>query len=301
MRKEHNAMSDEEILSDRLTSHQIFQRVIVDADEEISRDKKELFFSSLAAGFAITLTFLLYVQVYNTVGGDSITRALLYPLGFVFIILGNYQLFTENTLPPVALILERMASLPALLVMWSLVLFGNILGVTLGALTIAYGGIFSPSAVETAISLGQEGIQTGFITTFIKAVFAGLVVAGVVWLDFSFRDSISRLVLIYIAFLAIPLGGLYHIVVSTAEVVFLLAIGEATFINSLINFLLPVLLGNIFGGVILVTVVNYFQTSDYIQSDSSIRLGLREWLFTYDDGRSLEELEELKEEGRLWE
>lgn len=136
--------------------------------------------------------------------------------------------------------------------------------------------------------------QTGFVTTLIRAIFASLVVSGVVWLDFSFRDSICRLVLIYIAFLPIPLGSLYHIVVSTAEVVFLLLMGEATFINSLINFLLPVLLGNIFGGVILITVVNYSQTSGYIQSDLSIRLGPREWLFTYDDGCSLKELEELK-------
>lgn len=60
----------EELLDDRFTSHQIFERIIVDADEEISRGKRELFFSSLAAGFAITLTFLLYVSMYDTFGSD---------------------------------------------------------------------------------------------------------------------------------------------------------------------------------------------------------------------------------------
>lgn len=281
---------NEELLSDRLTSRQIFERVLVDADEEISRGSRELFFSSLAAGFSITLTFLLYVTMYDSVGGESVHRAILYPLGFIFIILGNYQLFTENTLPPVALTLERISSVPALLAMWLVVLSGNFLGVILGSATLAYTGVFSPSAVDTAIKIGTMGVETGIVPTFFKGVFAGLIVAGVVWLDFSFKDSISRLVLIYIAFLAIPLGGLFHVVVSTAEVTFLVFLGELSLIVGLSNFIIPVLFGNIFGGVILVTVVNYFQTSSYIKQNADDRLSIKAWLFSYDTGHNKYEI-----------
>ncbi len=93
-------------------------------------------------------------------------------------------------------------------------------------------------------------------------MFAGLIVAGVVWVDYSLRDSISRLVLIYIAFLAIPFGNLYHVVVSATEMFYLVFIGELALSVGLWQFVLPVLLGNSVGGVVLVTVVNYFHTTE---------------------------------------
>lgn len=281
---------NDEMLQDRFTSHEIFERVIVHADEEISRGTRELLFSSVAAGFSITLTFILYVSLYATYGSESILSAALYPLGFVFIILGNYQLFTENTLPPVALIFERMASIPALLYMWLTVLLGNFTGGVLGAVIISQSGILSSDEISAAIEIGTKGIETGVVPTFFNGVFAGLVVAGVVWLDFSFENSISRLILIYLAFISIPVGDFFHVVVSSVELSYLILIGEAAVLNGITSFILPVLLGNIVGGVFLVTIVNYFQTSSYIQEDASRRLSFKDWFSTYDTGRQKEEI-----------
>lgn len=286
-------LSQSAVLRDRFTSHEIFERVIVDADEEISRSFRELFFSGLAAGFAITLTVLLYASMTHAAGGIPIVGALLYPIGFVYIILGNYQLYTENTLPPVALVIERMASVPAMLGMWSVVLLGNVAGGALGAMALAYGGVFSPEAAQTAVDIGMSGVETDWVPLFFKAMFAGLIVAGVVWLDFSVTSATARFLLIYMAFLAIPLGNLFHVVVASTEVVYLVLEGQVGLLYGAYNFALPVLLGNTFGGVLLVTIVNYFQTPDYIQEDPSKRLGLKQWLFTWDRGRDLEELEQM--------
>lgn len=186
--------------------------------------------------------------------------------------------------------MERIASLPALIGMWSLVLLGNITGATMGAAVLAFGGVFSPSEVATATSIGMAGINTPALPTFLRAVFAGLIVAGVVWLDFGFREAAPRLLLIYVAFLSIPMTGLFHVVVSSTEVMFLVFNGEVALLTGLTSFLIPVLLGNIVGGVVLVTVVNYFQTSSYVQDDQSLRLGLRDWLLTYNTGRTKEEI-----------
>ncbi|MFT4911374.1 MAG: formate/nitrite transporter FocA (FNT family), partial [Natronomonas sp.] len=86
--------------------------------------------------------------------------------------------------------------------------------------------------------------------------------AGVVWLDFAARDTISRFFLVYIAFLLIPLADLFHVVVSFTELMYLVFLGEAALLPGLVGFVLPVLLGNTIGGVVLVTVVNYFQTTE---------------------------------------
>ncbi|MFB6269303.1 MAG: formate/nitrite transporter family protein [Halobacterium sp.] len=279
------------VVRDRFTSNEIFQRIIAAADEEITSGSRELFFSALAAGFAITITFMLYVSLTATTGGDPVLSALLYPLGFIYIIIGGYQLYTENTLPPVALTLERLASIPALLRNWSEVLAGNFLGGALGAAALAFGGVISPEAAYVAASLAQKGVETPWWSLFSKAAFAGLIVAGVVWVEYAARDTISRMAVVYIAFLAIPLGGLYHSVVSFTEMTYLVLQGDLAIGTGLWEFVTPVLLGNTIGGVVLVTVVNYFQTTEHRLASARFegadrQLSAREWLYGGFVGRS---------------
>ena len=283
--------SEGAVVQDRFSSDEIFQRIIAAADEEITSGWRELFFAGVAGGLAITVTFLVYASMTASTGGDPILSVLLYPIGFIYIIIGGYQLYTENTLPPVALTLERLASIPALLRNWTIVLLGNFTGGALGALVLAFTGVFSPEAADAALYLSQKGVDEAAWNLFFKGAVAGLIVAGVVWVEYAARDTISRLVVVYLAFLVIPLANLYHSVVSFTEMIFLLAQGEVAASIGMTDFVLPVLLGNTVGGVVLVTVVNYYQTSEHrlgkIGEGRSInRLSNREWVFGHYAGRS---------------
>ncbi|GAA0518117.1 Formate/nitrite transporter FocA, FNT family [Halorubrum aquaticum] len=287
-----------EAVRDRFSSDEVFQRIIAAADEEVTSGSRELFFSGVAAGLAITITFLLYVSLTAATDGHPILSVLLYPLGFIYIIIGGYQLYTENTLPPVALTLERLASLPTLLRHWGIVLAGNFTGGAFGAIVLSYGGVFSGDTVESAIYVSSGGLEVGFWPLFFKAAMAGLIVAGVVWVGFASTDSVTRLLVVYLAFLAIPLGNLYHVVVSFTEVLYLLFAGTLglydgglTLYGGLVGFVLPVLLGNTIGGVVLVTLVNYFQTSEERLEEARFegmtrRLTVPEWVLGRAAGRS---------------
>ncbi|MEF8779913.1 MAG: formate/nitrite transporter family protein [Haloferacaceae archaeon] len=278
-----------EVVPDRFSSDEVFQRVVADADHEITSGIRELFFSGVAAGFAITITYLVYAST-ATKTESGVVAALLYPLGFIYIIIGGYQLYTENTLPPVALTLERLASIPALLRHWSVVLAGNFAGGALGAAALAYGGVFGPEAADVAIGLAEKGIATPAWDLFFKATFAGLIVAGVVWMDFAARDTTSRVIVVYLAFLAIPLGDLFHVVVSFTEATYLMLVGDLALAVGMTEFVIPVLVGNTLGGVVLVTIVNYYQTSDRrleIERFEHVRrLSTREWVLGNLAGRS---------------
>ncbi|SDC25244.1 formate/nitrite transporter family protein [Natrinema hispanicum] len=279
------------VVRDRFSSDEIFQRIVAAADEEITSGSRELFFSALAAGFAITITFLLYASLTASTDGHPILSKLLYPLGFIYIIIGGYQLYTENTLPPVALTLERLASIPALLRHWSIVLAGNFTGGALGAVALSWGGVFDEPAATAAMELAEKGVATPWWALFSKAAFAGLIVAGVVWIVYASQDTISRLVVVYMAFLAIPLGNLFHVVVSFTEMVYMVLAGELALVVGVTEFVLPVLLGNTIGGIVLVTVVNYFQTSERRLESARFegadrQLSIREWLFGSRAGRS---------------
>jgi formate/nitrite transporter FocA (FNT family) len=279
------------VVRDRFSTDEVFQRIVAAADEEITSTRRELFFSGLAAGFAVTITFLMYASGTAATGGDPILSQLLYPLGFIYIILGGYQLYTENTLPPVALVLERLVSLPKLLGKWLTVLVGNFAGGALGAVAVATTGVFSSSTARVAVDIALTGVRTPWTTLFFKATFAGLIVAGVVWVDYASRETTSRLLVVYLAFFAIPFANLYHVVVSFTEVVYLVVLGELALATGLVEFVLPVLLGNTVGGVALVTAVNYFQTTkDRLESarfnGPERQLSVREWFLGGLVGRS---------------
>ena len=289
-----------DVIADMFSSDEVFQRIVADADHEITSGTRELFFSALAGGFAITITLLVYASMYAKTDG-GVVSALLYPIGFVYIIIGGYQLYTENTLPPVALTLERLASIPALFRHWSIVLAGNFAGGAVGAVALAVGGVLEPEAAAAAAGFARHGVyDVTRLRLFFKGAFAGLVVAGVVWVNFAARDTVTRLLTVYLAFLVVPLGDLFHVVVSFTEAAFLVLVGDLGVVLALTDFVVPVLLGNTLGGVVLVTVVNYYQTTERrletARFENVRQLSVREWLLGGLAGRSYVPLVDTVEE-----
>ena len=269
---------------DRFSSEEVFQRIVASADEEVSTGTRELLFSGLAAGFAIVLTFLAHAVGSAQFPNNTLLGSLLYPIGFMYIILGRYQLYTENTLPPVALVLTRLASLPLVARVWTVVLVGNVLGAALGAFVLANTHVLSPAAMAAGAEFTKSGLDTAWWDVFYKALFAGWLVAGVVWLDHAVRDSVARLLLIYVVFYTISVTELYHVVTSAADALFYVFVGEGALLTVAYEFWLPVLLGNTIGGVVLVALVNYGQAER--QRFPEVReLSTREWLFSWRGGR----------------
>ncbi|RKD98429.1 formate/nitrite transporter family protein [Halopiger aswanensis] len=269
---------------DRFSADEIFERVLASADEEIAISKQRLFFSGLAAGFAIVLTFLGHSIGATMFPENSFLSAILYPIGFIYIILGQYQLYTEETLPPVALVLARIASLPLLLRVWIVVIIGNVVGAALGAYLIANGGVLDPEATQVGAEFARTGLEHGWWAVFNRALFAGWLVAGVVWLDHASRDTISRLLLIYVIFYMIAAAELFHVITAACEVFYYLFVVDGASLAVVHEFWLPVFLGNTVGGVFLVTLVNYAQVEQQRFPDIRV-LSVRELLFTWRGGK----------------
>jgi formate/nitrite transporter FocA (FNT family) len=271
-------------VGDRFSSEEIFQRVLATADEEVSTGTRELLFSGLAAGFAIVVTFVGHAAVSAYFPNNTLLGSLLYPIGFVYIILGRYQLYTENTLPPVALVLARLASLPLMARVWAVVLVGNVLGAALGVFVLANSHVLSPAAMSAGADFTRTALEAGWWDKFFKALFAGWLVAGVVWLNHAVTDSVARLLLIYIVFYTIAAAELYHVVVTSADALFSVFVGDFGLLAVAYEFWLPVLLGNTVGGVFLVALVNYGQT-ERRRFPEVRELSTREWLFSWRGGR----------------
>ncbi|WP_160133435.1 formate/nitrite transporter family protein [Halococcus salsus] len=273
-----------EAIRDRFSGDEVFERVVATASYEFSCSDRQLFLSGLAAGLSIVLSFLTRATVVATIPGPAgeVLSYLLYPIGFVFIVIGGYQLFTENTLTPVTLVLTRIASVPLLLRVWGIVLVANLLGAIAGGFLLAETPIFTPEAARAATEIGHHALDTPWFGLFFKGLIAGWLVAGMVWVTHAVRESTARVVLVVFIMALIPANGLFHCIIATCEA-FYVAFGSSVgFATALLGVTLPITLGNTVGGVILVALLNYGHTQNSSLDESERRdfkLQWFEWLF----------------------
>ncbi len=273
-------------VSDLFSTDEIFHRVLATAEDEFSRSARLLFLSGLAAGLSIGLTFLTRAVLTGLMPEDTthLFGNLLYPIGFVFIVLGRYQLFTENTLTPVTLVVTRRASLPHLLKVWGVVFTANVLGAACVAFLFSRTSVFGPESAAAAYAFGEHALTLAWGALFFKGVIAGWLVAGMVWLIHAARDTIGRFVIVYFIMFIVPSTDLFHCVIGACEIFYYVFEGGTTVGTALGSFLAPVTLGNTVGGVILVALLNYAQTSDDRFWDREM-ISWREWFLGQDDGK----------------
>ena len=281
----HNAPSEGSTIRDFFSFEEIFARVLSVADHELEASNRYLFWSGLGAGAALGLTFLARV-VFVEASGEAtpgIVGNLLYPVGFLIIVLGRYQLFTENTLTPVVLVLVKLASVANLLRLWLVVLVANMIGAVGVAALLAYFDVLDPPRLEKAVEIGRHAYEKGWFDIFSKAIIAGWIVAAMVWLMHACKDTVSRVLLVWILMYFIGVGGFFHVITSSVEVFFLaFRESDVDLLPLLLSFVLPVLLGNTIGGVTFVAVLNYALFAEH--KDSRLferygdRLNWRDWL-----------------------
>ena len=268
-------------VDDFFSTDDIFRRVLATAIHELERPTGTFIWGALAAGLIVGFSFLARVVVSAEVPeASALVGNLLYPIGFIFVILGRYPLYTENTLTPVTLALTRFSSLGDLVRIWGLSYLPNLAGAFLFALMLARAGVLDPDAAEVARGIGEHLLEARWSEAFARAVLAGWLLAGLVWLVHAARDTIARLVLVWLVIYLQVSAGLYHCIVGSTEVLYAVLVGSSSFGAYLSDFLVPVTLGNTVGGVVFVAVLNWaqFSADKGHGSDLGPRLSWREWV-----------------------
>ena len=243
------------------TAGEILETVVEDGREELGRASAGLAFSGLAAGLNISFGATALAVVGAATGSIGLLAMLFYPIGFLIVILGRSQLFTENTITPVTVVLTQLSNIPNMLRLWVVVFIFNVLGAIIFAATVVYADLLGPTALKLLLDEVAIKLDYGFWNTFLKAVFGGWLVALIAWLVAAVKDTISQIFFVYALALLIPVGGLTHCIAGSTEVLISTFAGEATFVEYLGLFLLPTTLGNIVGGIVLVTLLNYGQVA----------------------------------------
>ncbi|MFC6792372.1 formate/nitrite transporter family protein [Methylobacterium komagatae] len=257
----------------RPDAYVLHEAIRLGGDEELRRHGGALFLSAFAAGLSIALSLIVPgVLKTHLPEGDwtKIITSMGYSVGFLVVVLGRQQLFTENTITPVLPLLHdrSVKTLWRVLRLWTIVLVGNLLGTLAIATLIAHSGAFEPSMQKAFAEISHDAIAHDFGATFVKAVFAGWMIALMVWF-LPATGSAAPFIIMLMTWL-VSLCSLAHVVAGSVESFYLVVTGAATLADYGWRFLLPTLLGNLFGGTALVAVLNYGQVAPEVEETREV-------------------------------
>jgi formate/nitrite transporter FocA (FNT family) len=256
-----NGSSQVQTELDRPTADEIYEQVSRNARHELDRAALGLFISGLAGGITMGLTALSTSIVIAQLGLSPVSRFvadLLYPIGFIAVILGRAQLFTENTLYPVALMLAERRHGWRTLRLWAIVLPSNVLGAFLFALLAVRTGALRPEFVTAMTRMGVEAAVVTTSHVFWSAVIGGWIIALVAWLVSGSHSITGSVMLIWLLTFVVGLGGFAHCIATSGEILAAI-LDHQLAVSRYFAWLVPATLGNICGGVLLVTLLEYGQ------------------------------------------
>ncbi|MGH9516237.1 MAG: formate/nitrite transporter family protein [Terriglobales bacterium] len=245
----------------RLTAHEIFDVAKDGARSEVKRPWRALAFSGLAGGMTLGLTAIAVAAVRSLIGDggwQELVAYAFYPIGFIAVIIGRQQLFTENTLYPVILVLDERKYLKSTLRLWAVVFGSNIAGALTFAALCSFTPALKPEIRAQLVELGNQAVQGSFGHLFWSGVVGGWLIALVAWMVSASHWTIGQVAMIWLLTFVVGAGHFAHCIVTSCEILSAAMAGPVS-AGDYLHWLLPATLGNIAGGVGIVSVLNYGQ------------------------------------------
>ena len=239
--------------------HEVIRR---QGDDELDRPAVSLMWSGLVGGVAISAS-LLGKSVFEAHLPDAEWRPAVssigYALGFLVVILGRLQLFTESTLSAVIPVATKLTggNVARLLRLWAIVFLANMAGTLLVAWLTQAQWIGTPETSAAMLETSREALKHQGWAGVRAGIPAGFLIAAVAWSLPAGRRQEFWIVLFFTYF--ISLGGFAHVVAGSCEAWMLWTAGEVGFGTAFVGMILPALLGNILGGTAIFALLAHAQ------------------------------------------
>ena len=246
------------------TSYREILRIeIQEGLSELNRSSVGLALSGLSAGLDIGFGPFLMVALISTAEGTfsaatiHILTANAYAVGFVIVVLGRSELFTEHTTLAVIPVLHGEASVAELARLWGIVYVANVVGATLFAGFVVLVGPSLGAVEPFAFGVLADHLVARPSVTLAGGVLAGWLMGLMTWLVAAGRNTISQIVFVWLVALTIGMGYLPHSIAGTVEVLFAVFAGQGATLADFGTFLLWSTVGNAIGGTVFVALLKY--------------------------------------------
>lgn len=242
------------------TAKVVHEAIRLEGTEELERPSSSIGWSGFAAGLTMGCSMLgqgiLQSRLPDTPWRELVS-AFGYTTGFVFVTMGRQQLFTETTLTVMLPVLHKTHGMADVLRYWGIVFAANIVATLLFAAAATIPGLFQPDTLGAFTQLGVKAAEPGFLGVLIKGVFAGWLIALMVWL-MPASASARFFVIVAVTWL-IGAAHFSHVIAGSVETGFAAMQGAIGWQDYLVSFLIPALIGNSIGGVVFVALLNHAQ------------------------------------------
>ena len=224
-----------------------------------------LFISALSGGLDVGFSTFIGAAVLTLLpaGGEALflQRLMLgasYAIGFILVVLGRSELFTEQTTLAVLPVLHGSADLRQLGRLWGIVYAGNLVGAAIFAAIAALAGPALGAIDHAAFAhIAARTVSPEGWVIFVSGALAGWLMGLLSWLVSAARDTIGQLLVVVVITGSIGFLGLHHSIVGTTEVLAGIFAGGPVTLVSFMRFLALATVGNAFGGVVFVAVLKY--------------------------------------------
>lgn len=242
----------------------ILSEQISEALETYRRSNAGTFYSSLIAGLEIGFSYLLLCSFFTFFSprySEEVVfklMAMVYPAGFILVVLGRSLLFTEQTSLLSLPFFHGKESIGSLLKLWGTVIAGNMIGGFVISLVLLWIGpqlhIFDHLAVEK-IAVHITSFSGHVI--FVSGILAGWLMGLLSWLLTSTKDTISKIVIIALITSIMAFTNLHHSIIGNIEVFSGLVSSAKITFSDYALFQVMALLGNAVGGFVFVGLFKY--------------------------------------------
>jgi len=234
---------------------------IVAEIEEVSVKKAGLPTARACSLGVMAGAFIALAAVAATFGNAYVGKlagACIFPAGLVLVVLGGAELFTGNNLMAIGLFSGKIGW-RGLFKNWLLVFFGNFVGAGLVSLIVVLSGVMDGIG-ETVIATAAAKMEIPFFEALLRGVLCNFLVCMAVWMAFSAKTVGGKIAAIFFPVMMFVLCGFEH---SVANMYYLpagilmnefsgMGVQGLEMTSFLLNNLLPVTIGNVIGGAILV-------------------------------------------------
>ena len=271
----------EELRVDAYSPPEIAKRIAAIAEKKSGLDFFRMFVLAILAGVFIALGAEFYTLVVHdsglAFGLNSLVGGLAFCLGLILVVVAGAELFTGNTLVVMGFI-EGKVNARQLLKGWSIVYLGNFVGALVMVLLMYYTtqwGFHDAMVGGKALLIANTKVNMSFLEAFTRGILCNVLVCLAIWLAFSGRSTIDKIVAVIFPITAFVASGFEH---SVANMYFIpmgialkgqpdvlaaaqgmvgqpIMLGNLTIAGFFVKNLLPVTLGNIIGGSLLVGVI----------------------------------------------
>lgn len=190
-------------------------------------------------------------------GLSKFAFAAAFPVGLMLVVICGAELFTGNNLMTLAVI-DKKCGFLCVLRNWVTVYFGNFLGSVLIAALVASSGLASGAVANKTMGIAMAKVSASAGDLIIRGILCNILVVLAVWMATGARDVIGKIFACWFPIMLFVLSGYEHSVAN----MFFIPVGkflgaEITWGQIWFNNIIPVTIGNLIGGAIIVPLFYY--------------------------------------------